>query len=569
MKLNSLILLSFILLLFSCRNESGTLDLLNRSEALLATNPDSAYTLLNTIQNPGLMSNKLLARWCMLTGESSNKIHEDMPYPDLLLRAQTWYTKHGTVEEQVRICLFLGRSYVADKEYEKAMTIYMEALEAADKNKIYNQAGYISSYIADLYEFKDMPDKARQKYEEGAEYFLKASNKRSYALALRDIAYTWADIDSLDYALRCMHKADSLACQINDRKAMASINNGLGNIYGTMENYNKAEEYLIKSLNFENKNNTYNFLALSNMYTNSGNIEKAYFYLEKAKKYAKNENLISVTYQQYLIAKANNKIEEALSYLEQYDNAADSITILQNNSNILKMEKKYHQEKILKENGQLHISKQRHFILIIFLIIICLTILSFYQIKLKRKQTKIYKQQIVLDKNNLLIIDLNKKIEEEDNELCQVKNELYKINKQKETYEQQKAELEQINNKIILKRRDKLFLSPIAKKVIKLSQSVRPGANKSPLTPKDWKAIHELVDEIYISLPQLLKNRITSFTPTDIECCYLSFFNLDPQAEAILLNINPDSASQRRSRLRKKLNLKSEDKSLYEYLTRL
>lgn len=126
-----------------------------------------------------------------------------------------------------------------------------------------------------------------------------------------------------------------------------------------------------------------------------------------------------------------------------------------------------------------------------------------------------------------------------------------------------------MNNEIIQIRRKKLALSSIAKKIIKLSQSVKPGANKSPLTTKDWKAIHELVDEIYISLPQLMKNEITLFTPADIECCYLSFFNLDPQGEAILLNINPDSVSQRRSRLRKKLEIKGEDRSLYEYLTRL
>lgn len=410
MKLISTLLFIAASVLFSCRDEHKQADILNKAEILLSTKPDSAYTLLSSIQNPGLMNNKLLARWCMLAGQSASKIHEDMPYPDLLQRAQIWYKKNGTAEEQVRIGLYLGRSYAEDKEYEKAMDTYIEALETANQNKTYSQAGYISSYMADLYEFKDMPDEARQKYEEGADYFLKAGNKRSYALALRDIAYTWADIDSLDYALMYMHKADSIACQINDRKAMASIHNGLGNIYETIKNHEKAEEYLIKSLYIEDKDNTPNYLALSSMYTNSGNIEKAKFYLEKAKKHTNNENSISIIYQQYLIAKASNKTEEALSYLEQYDAAADSTTILQNNSNIIKVEKKYQQEKILKENGQLHISKQRHFILIIFLLIICLTILSFYQIKLQTEQKKTYKQQMILDKNKLSIINLNKKM---------------------------------------------------------------------------------------------------------------------------------------------------------------
>lgn len=175
--------------------------------------------------------------------------------------------------------------------------------------------------------------------------------------------------------------------------------------------------------------------------------------------------------------------------------------------------------------------------------------------------------------------NLNNKLEKVKDELSLAKKHLNKTNEQIEQqnkleeqqklYEQQKTELEQINNEIMQVRKEKLFASSIAKKIIKLSKSVKAGTNTSPLTAKDWGIIQAQIDEIYISLPQLLKNEILSFTPADIECCYLSFFDLDPQAEAILLNINPDSASRRRSRLRKKLDIIGEDKSLHEFLTKL
>lgn len=70
-------------------------------------------------------------------------------------------------------------------------------------------------------------------------------------------------------------------------------------------------------------------------------------------------------------------------------------------------------------------------------------------------------------------------------------------------YEQQKTELEQINNEIMQVRKEKLFASSIAKKIIKLSKSVKAGTNTSPLTAKDWGIIQAQIDEIYISLPQL------------------------------------------------------------------
>lgn len=566
--------------LFSCKDECTQKDILNKSETLLRTDPDSAYALLNSIPNPAQMSDKQLARWCMLVGESADKIYEDMPSSNLVVEAQTWYKKHGTAEEQARISLFLGRSYVENKEFEKAMTIYMEALEAASTNRVYNQAGYLSSYIADLYLFKDMQGEARKKNIEGADYFLKAGNKRSYALALRDIAYTWSRVDSVNKALWYMTKADTIVSELNDRKAMASIANGLGNLYEMKGDYQKAEENYLQSLDVNKKNNKSTYLALSSMYTQSGNLEKAGFYLEKAKIHMKEANVSAgIIYQQYLLAKASNHIEDALNYLEQYDAACDSVTSMQNESDILKIEKKYQQEKILKENSQLHIAKQRNFILVILLIIICLVILYIFQIKLRKQRKKIYEQQITLDNNKLAMNKLNNKLEQVKDELSLAKKHLNKTNEQIEQqnkleeqqklYEQQKTELEQINNEIMQVRKEKLFASSIAKKIIKLSKSVKAGTNTSPLTAKDWGIIQAQIDEIYISLPQLLKNEILSFTPADIECCYLSFFDLDPQAEAILLNINPDSASRRRSRLRKKLDIIGEDKSLHEFLTKL
>lgn len=569
-----------IFTLFSCKDECTQKDILNKSETLLRTDPDSAYALLNSIPNPAQMSDKQLARWCMLVGESADKIYEDMPSSNLVVQAQTWYKKHGTAEEQARISLFLGRSYVENKEFEKAMTIYMEALDAASTNRVYNQAGYLSSYIADLYLFKDMPGEARKKNIEGADYFLKAGNKRSYALALRDIAYTWSRVDSVNKALWYMTKADTIVSELNDRKAMASIANGLGNLYEMKGDYQKAEENYLQSLDVNKKNNKSTYLALSSMYTQSGNLEKAGFYLEKAKIHMKEANVSAgIIYQQYLLAKASNHIEDALNYLEQYDAACDSVTSMQNESDILKIEKKYQQEKILKENSQLHIAKQRNFILVILLIIICLVILYIFQIKLRKQRKKIYEQQITLDNNKLAMNKLNNKLEQVKDELSLAKKHLNKTNEQIEQqnkleeqqklYEQQKTELEQINNEIMQVRKEKLFASSIAKKIIKLSKSVKAGTNTSPLTAKDWGIIQAQIDEIYISLPQLLKNEILSFTPADIECCYLSFFDLDPQAEAILLNINPDSASRRRSRLRKKLDIIGEDKSLHEFLTKL
>ena len=54
--------------------------------------------------------------------------------------------KHGTPEEQAQIDLYLGRAYVEDGEYDKAMQIYADALQLAKEHQAYNVAGIFVLY---------------------------------------------------------------------------------------------------------------------------------------------------------------------------------------------------------------------------------------------------------------------------------------------------------------------------------------------------------------------------------------------------------------------------------------
>ena len=141
--------LSFI----GCRDESDATYLIDRAESLLKSDPDSSLILLDSIAVPDNLSDKLLARWCMLSGKVADTLYTDLPYVQQLRRAQAYYESHGTGQEQARIGLYLGRSYVEDKDNELAMKAYLQALDIALRCQDYNQAGYICSYMGDLYHF--------------------------------------------------------------------------------------------------------------------------------------------------------------------------------------------------------------------------------------------------------------------------------------------------------------------------------------------------------------------------------------------------------------------------------
>lgn len=166
-----ILLTSLTFLVVGCQNESEEIRLINQAERLFDAYPDSVITTLDSIPLPEEMSPRLIARWCMLYARAADKIEDEMPYTNQLEIALKYYQKKKMREEEAEIGLYLGRSYVEDKEYEKAMRAYSDALEVALAIKNYNRAGYICSYMGDLYELDDRYVLAAKKYKESGRYF--------------------------------------------------------------------------------------------------------------------------------------------------------------------------------------------------------------------------------------------------------------------------------------------------------------------------------------------------------------------------------------------------------------
>lgn len=553
--------LLFLLITFftSCRNESTESQLINDAEALLEMKPDSAYLLLDSITMADNLSDKLLARWCMLYGKAADKVHEDMPYVSQLLRARTWYEKYGTPYEQAQIGLFLGRSYVEDREYMKAMDAYAQALDIAEKAKEYNVAGYISSYMGDLYANKGLFKETLNKYNQAANCFLKAGNKRSYALGLNFIARTLAAEDSCSLALKYLLEADSIVTNLQDSSAISSIANGLGNVYEILGDTFKAEAYFFKSLEANPLDRATNYLALSDLYLNEGNMDKARFYLNESKILTINEYTpIAVIYTEYEIEKRCNNTELALSNLEKYVEKVDSIHNSTINLDILDAEKRYNHVVLLNENNKLHIKNLFNIIGLTVTIIIGLIMFIIYQHKNKMKSKKIYEQEIKLKQNDIKINKLSFELKKKNDELLlqeSLEDNEYRLNKIKN-------DILEISDELIVLRKEKLLSSNIVKRMIKLSLKVIPG-KESQLTDKEWLNYKNVIDQIYTSFYDFIISNNNGLTPAEIQYCYLSFLELDTTSESILLNINPESVSKRKLRVRQKLGYTGKKTSLY------
>lgn len=563
--------LSFI----GCRDESDAIYLIDRAESLLKSDPDSSHILLDSIAVPDNLSDKLLARWCMLSGKVADTLYTDLPYVQQLLRAQAYYKSHGTKQEQAKIGLYLGRSYVEDKENEKAMKVYLQALDIALRSEDYNQAGYICSYMGDLYDFEGNYLLGKDKYKEAESYFRKAGNMRSSAFALRDVGRMYAFSDSLDIALIFLLKADTIIVEVGDSSDIGTIYNGIGNIYNMLGNKELAKLYLWKNVNMSDFDDAPSYRRLAGIYIEEGDFKNARICLEKASVPSFNDmTRFSVLYGYSLLEKAEGNWEKAWFYLDEYNSASDSILTIRNRENIIKIEKEYEHLKISLENMRLKSDKQKYFIYWVISVSILLILLWVFQIRIDRKNKRLLKQEIDLSNksNELFRLRDNLRNKQDRLEALSIQlsekneklNELDSREKLEKEYEQIKKEEETLVLRIAERRKDLFLSSAIAKKVIKLSQKVVPGATKSPLSEKDWQNIITQVNEVY----PFLADRLAAFnlSAAELRYCYLSLLGLDSIGESILLHIQPDSVNKRRQRVRQRLGIIAKELDLCAYL---
>ena len=511
----------------------------------LETNPDSALLLFNSI-NEDSLSETAFAQRCMLAGKITDKLYQAIIPTHHYERAHHWFSEHGTPQEQSLILLYLGRSYTEDGEYNHAMATYTKGMNIAEKNSLFDISGLINSYMGDLYESKGMIELAIDKYKTAADLFLKDSNKKSYACALRDCGRSYARIDSIEKAINILLQADSISNEIDNPNVKASIANTIAGTYLLSSNYNEAKTFYNKALLFS-KNKTPNYIGLIEVYLATDSLEEAKNLLSKLPQ-STSPYIYTLKNLEYEINKKENNYEEALDNLEDCLFLIDSITRAENQSKIYEIEGKYNSLKAKEKVNELMIKNQKHLILTLLIIAVALIVIFILIIQRKRGKEKIHEQRIALDKIKIDFLNLSIDLEKQQ--------------KQLKAYDEQSEQYTLILNSISLLRENYIKLqhkmvvsSNIYKELNLLANKNIPRNDKPLITSRHWELIVKEITEIYPNIYFLINDTCPNISEQEWQYCCLSMMEFDSNAEAKLLNINTSSVRTKRLRLRQKLNL--------------
>ena len=552
-----------------CTNEAdrNAIRQMEQAAPLMQSDPEAAHVLLaDSVAHPELLSPEVNARWCLMLCQLADSIGTSLPYVPQMERAYRYMKRHGTIDEQLQAALYLGRTYMDDQDQEAALRTYTEALQQSIMENKPNQSGYISSYMGDVYQFQGMYQQAVEKYLTASRYFRQAGNHRSQAFAFRDASRNYTFMDSLDIALACMLRADSMITIWGDSLAKSEILNGLGNIYKERGAYCLAEKYLEQAINFDTTEVAADYLALADLYLTQNKLDQARYSLNKIKSSSYNKDVfIDKFYLLFVLEKEDGNTDRALESLEQYVDSIYSQLDIKNKTNLIEAEKKHNYTQLLMHLFHLK-NRQRVyvgcFVVVCLILIICIVL---YRLKLKSRQL------ILVQKENEMNA-LKNQLRNREKEMSAISEQLQRqtdlLNQRMEQlYRQKEQEVESIRQQIGQKNQEMLEKAAITQKVRKLSEKVVPNATKSPLSAKDWAAAYELIDTIYPSISGVAA--IYDLTEKEKMVCYLTLFNLSVNAEAVLMNQPLGSINKYRQTLRKKLQINDRNIDLYDFLSKM
>ncbi len=117
------------LLIVGCDHNTDAERHMAEAERLMDASPDSALSILDSIDANELSGSKIRARYALLRSMALDRNNIDITTFEVLQPAIDYYLENGTPDEKLRTLYCQGRIYKAVQDYDKAMQAFLKAKE--------------------------------------------------------------------------------------------------------------------------------------------------------------------------------------------------------------------------------------------------------------------------------------------------------------------------------------------------------------------------------------------------------------------------------------------------------
>ncbi len=376
------ILCALLLALFSCREEAVS-PRLAEIDALLRTDPDSAYSLLCDSTSTPLAGRRDSAMWRLLTAEARDKTFHDDTVPGEIRRASAYFRDRGDRKNLMRSLFYEGRILQNAGLHGEAVVTLLQSAEQADTTadrlylgKIYNAIGEIYQSIGDSPQEAEYFEKAWKAYQKTDSAVFIDEAQSCYGLAL-------CRSGRCDAGIRLMTEAYNSAKKLGDtitlHLTLSNLAIGylwadrnvpgrdcLSIIYANRQSMPMAPEYLDLFL-----------CCLINSGTPKDSIEMV---KQELVRFVGNNNLALDYYLQMAPEKVNARL---LKRLQESNHTLEEVI----RSNLNNRVRIYHEDKIAKHARKIgKFEERRKWMIILSVVIVAFVCTIAYVRLLKRRQ---------------------------------------------------------------------------------------------------------------------------------------------------------------------------------------
>ncbi|MPM36653.1 Photosystem I assembly protein Ycf3 [bioreactor metagenome] len=462
-------------------------------------------------------------------------------------------------ERKADILVHLADIYYKANNYEKALQFYISSIHyyavQAKTNKIIRSLDDISNIYLDL---KMYPNALQglylsRKYYQGQ----RVPDERALMVNSMNIGVVYGQQEMTDSSLLYFNLALDLAEKLDSQIVLGGVLNNIGAVYSKLDSNELAMKYFNDALTcFERIHYDKGIgISLGNIgyiFQKQGNYNKASDLYLRSVEYlldSKANYQLLNTYQNICdVFKLMGKFEAALRYNEKFLQLQDSIASADRVNKLIEIDmqnkisqkdnevKILEQEKLISEKeNKIRQIKQYLFIgglglaLILGLLLLRNMRVSIRNIRLK--------QELLLSEKHQLATEL--KLKNKDIEFYALR-----IVEKNDFLENLNREIEALHGA------DEDFQS-----LMKITGAIRNSLN----IDNETLELESKINAAYSGFMSRLEEKFPDLSKTDKRLCSLMVLGLTSKDIALIMKITPESVKKGRYRLRKKLNLESED----------
>ena len=541
---------------------------LEEAEALLTENPDSAYRLLQSIERPERRQEAEYATWCLLMTQATDKSFREHTSDSLIRVAVRYFSKQHDPERLATALYTQGRVEKELGKNEEAARLFVKALDVAKGGEDYKLQFLASSHLGTLYAYSHLDSLAFSAYEQALHFAELAQDSSSISYSHAYLGRVYGLQNNWHEAIHAYQKAIAIASQVQSIPALRLGLSELAAAYRRIQAYQNAFDCLQRLQDLTDKSQTTNqaitYLNIGDLYRLMGCYDLAIPYLEKALN-TKNMYTKRSTYQcfYYLYIKQQN-YKKAIEYNNLYWVCNDSIQKIEKQKEIIAVEKKYNNEKLLNEKQQLELKQSRMLLIRGGIFLLTIIVFLFIYADKKRIIARLFEE---LNNVQCQIVEKERAIIEYQQEVAVLSQKQSNFNDLQQIRNNMEAEIKLLHQQIkTLKQRQSELLIRLNhrndqiqqyEKIMERKENIPDILTRIKKTARieesEWPELIAHIDALHCQFSARLKKAYPELTDADIRLCCLIKLGYERKDQIALLALNEDSFDKRKQRIRKRI----------------